>query len=309
MKTPHPSACLSIIFGLAVVFAAHAPLLALERQVVISAWQGPCVDGDFAANLATVRKVVQMARERSSDFLAFPETFLSGYDSREKMLAGARAVDDPELASFIAESAIHDIAILVGLARKVGADVFNTVLGIQRGKLLGTYDKVMLTRGDRDNLKFKSGQDVPVFFAHGVHFAAVICHDTSFPFPGLLAKLRGAEILFTPHYNAIDARRVDDHRLAVRNSHVGLATLLKMIVVRSNVVVTDNPGKPGYGDSFIMSPQGEILAGARLFRTELVTTKVGPEMFRSPYVWADFDEVPSWLKKAVAQELTREKNP
>jgi len=309
MKTLRPAASLLTVFGLIVALIAPRPLAALEREVVISAWQGPCVDGDFAANLATVRKVVQEALERGSDFLAFPETFLSGYDTREKMLAGARKVDDPEVASFIAESANHDMVIMVGLARKVGADVFNTILVIQRGKLLGTYDKVMLTGGDRDQLKFKPGQDVPVFFAHGAHFAVVICHDTSFPFPGLLAKLRGAEILFTPHYNSINAQNVDDHRKVVRNSHVGLATLLKMIVVRSNVVVTDKAGEPGYGDSFIMSPQGEILAGAKLFRTELVTAKVGPEMFKLPYVWANFDEVPMWLKKAVAEELTKVKNP
>lgn len=280
-------------------------LLALERQVVISTYQGPCRDGDFQANLAVVREVISQAKDRGSDFVVFPETFLSGYDTRETMLKGARRLDDPELVSFIAESRDHSMVVLVGLARITEKGIYNSVLVIEGGRLIGTYDKVMLTEGDRDDLGFLPGRDIPVFESHGARFAVSICHDTSFPHLALLARMRGAEILFTPHYNSIDAQRVDDHRLWVRNCHVGLACQMKMAVVRSNVVVTGKPGEPGYGDSFIMSPQGEILAGAELFRTELVTAALQPEMFRSPYVWADFSELPDWLKKKLAEELGR----
>lgn len=277
--------------------------LALEREVVISTWQGPCQDGDFAANLATVRQVVGMALERGSDFVVFPETFLSGYGDLETVKKGARTVDDPELQKFIAESAEHAMTILMGMARRTDQGIWNTVVVIENGKLTGAYDKCMLTGSDRDAMKFVPGEDVPVFESHGARYSIVICHDTSFPHPALLAKLRGAEILFTPHYNSIGPQRVDDHRKWVRNCHVGLACLMKLAVVRSNVVVTAKPDSPGYGDSFIMSPQGEILAGAELFRTELVTAKIGPEMFKIPYVWADLDEVPRWLNEALVEEM------
>ncbi len=74
---------------------------AVDRDVVIAVYQGPCRDGDFAANLEAARKVVRDARERSCDFLAFPETFLSGYDTPEHMRQGARTIDDPALQSFV----------------------------------------------------------------------------------------------------------------------------------------------------------------------------------------------------------------
>ena len=163
----------------------------------------------------------------------------------------------------------------------------------------------MLTEGDSDDLGFLPGRDVPVFESHGIRFAVNICHDSSFPHLALLAKLQGAELLFTPHYNSIDAQRVDGHRKWVRNCHVGLACQMKMAVVRSNVVVTDKPGEPGFGDSFIMSPQGEILAGAELFKTELVTAVLKPEMYRAPYVWADLSEIPEWLEQKLANELKK----
>ncbi|MCE5272239.1 carbon-nitrogen hydrolase family protein [bacterium] len=281
-------------------------LLALEHPVVISTYQGPCRDGDFAANLAVVRRVIAQALERGSDFVVFPETFLSGYDSRDSMLKGARRLEDPELQAFIAESARHGMTVLVGLARLADEGVYNSELVLEGGQVLGVYDKVMLTEGDRDELGFLPGRSVPVFESHGARFAVSICHDTSFPHLSLLAKMKGAEILFTPHYNSIDAQRVDDHRIWVRNCHVGLACQMKLAVVRSNVVVTDKPGQPGLGDSFILSPQGEVLAGARLCRTELVTATVTPDMFRTPYVWADLNEVPQWLEKSLAEELERQ---
>jgi len=99
-------------------------------------YQGPCQEGDFAANLATVRTVVSQARERGSQFLAFPECFLSGYEGREAVQRGARGLDDSELQGFIRESNGHDLVVLAGLARRSGTSLFNTVLVIHRGRLL-----------------------------------------------------------------------------------------------------------------------------------------------------------------------------
>jgi predicted amidohydrolase len=180
---------------------------------------------------------------------------------------------------------------------------------IHRGKILGIYDKIMLTEGDRDVLRFLPGRDVPVFAANGARFAVIICHDSSFPYPALIARLKGAEILFSPHYNSIPPRTVDAHRKWVRNCHVGLACQMKMVVARSNVVVTGNAAEVGYGDSFIISPQGEMLAEAELFRTELLTSKIAPRLFGYPVVWADLDETPAALKSLLGRLLLQGSAP
>ncbi len=78
-----------------------------DRDVIISVYQGPCRDGDFDSNLQSARNVVKQALAAGSDFLALPETFLSGYDTPENMRRGARRLDDPELQKFIAETAAH----------------------------------------------------------------------------------------------------------------------------------------------------------------------------------------------------------
>jgi (R)-amidase len=295
----------SIVSSLIVPFN----LLAVERDVVISAYQGPCHDGNFAANLAAAHRVVKEAQSRGSNFLVFPETFLSGYDTPQHVKQGARSIDDPELKVFIEQTAGHDLVILVGLARLTEAGIYNSVLVIHRGKLLGIYDKVMLTGGDREGLGFLPGKALPVFEAHKVRFAVIICHDSSFPQPALMARLQGAEILFTPHYNRIRRQTMDDHRKWVRNCHIGLACQMKMVVARSNVVVTDKKNELGYGDSFIVSPQGEMLAEAELFRTELITARITPAMFKHPYVWARLDEVPAWMKARLADLLVAGQAP
>ncbi|MGW8182238.1 MAG: carbon-nitrogen hydrolase family protein, partial [bacterium] len=275
-----------------------------DRDVVISVYQGPCRDGDLTFNLATARKAIELALQRGSHFLALPEAFLSGCDTFDHLKQGARSIEDSELTSFIEESSAHDMVIIVGFTRVEEEGMYNSAMIIQQGELLGMYDKVMLTGGDRA-YGILPGLAVPVFEAHGVRFAVNICHDTSFPHPALMARLQGAEILFTPHYNHIAAQKMDDHRKWVRNCHIGLACQLKMVVARSNVVATHLGDRLGYGQSLIVSPQGEMLAEAELFRTELVTARVTPAMLRSPYVWANLDDVPVWLKIALAGLLTK----
>jgi predicted amidohydrolase len=285
------------------------PVLAAEHDVVLSVYQGVCEEGDFAANLATVRQQVAEAKQRGSHFVVFPECFLSGYESREAVARGARGLDDPDLQKFIAESADHDMVVLVGLARRAADGLYNTELVIQGGKLLGFFDKVILTPGDRDMLKFLPGTAVPVFQAHGVRFAVIICADTSYPHVAMAAKLQGAEILFTPHFNEIGVVAMDDHRRWVRNCHVGLASQLKMVVARANNVKSSRAGQLGYGDSFVLDPQGTPLVEADLFKSELITTTIKPEMFRWPWVWGDLNDAPTWLRAQLGQMLTDFRRP
>jgi predicted amidohydrolase len=303
------SSFLGRILGCACALTCLLNTHALEREVLISVYQGSGLEGDFIANLETARHVTAQARERGSQFLLFPECFLSGYRSRAEVERGARAINDPELRQFIGESAAHEMVVLIGLARRSADGLYNSILVIHRGALLGVYDKIMLTPGDRDALGFKPGNAVPVFTAHGAKFAAVICADTSYPHPAMSARWQGAEILFTPHNNEIGESLVHDHLNWVRNCHVGLACQLRMVVARANTVKTDRAGQLGYGDSFILSPQGQPLAEARLFKTELITATVTPAHFQPPFVWGDLDEVPGWLRSQLGNLLTNFRRP
>lgn len=282
----------------------------IEKEVMVSIYQGEHAEGDFQRNLATVDRVTSESADQGCHFLVFPECFLSGYESRDAVEQGARGLDDPGLVRFVDSTKSHDTVVLVGIARKrPQGGIANTQLVIHRGKLVGWYDKVMLTHVDRHALGFEYGTSAPVFRIHGVTFGIAICHDTSFPYVAMMAKAQGAEILFTPHNNEIDVQSVDHHRRWVRNCHIGLACQFKMVVARANNIKSSRPGRVGYGDSFVLDPQGTPIAEADLFKTELISATITPAMFQAPTVWSDLEEAPSWLRQQLSQSFAQGRRP
>ena len=96
-----------LIFSVLFVSDIHAS----DNGIIISAYQGKCYDGDFNKNMETVRRVVKEALARNSDFLCFPETFLSGYIPKENVVKGAVYLDDPRITDFIKSTADYDMVV------------------------------------------------------------------------------------------------------------------------------------------------------------------------------------------------------
>lgn len=271
----------------------------------IGTWQGPIRDNAFDANLDKVRHVIEESRDFHLDFLCFPETYLSGY-SPEAITESSVPLDDPRLVQFIEESKAHETVLLVGMSERSGGHIFNTQLVICQGRLLGTYHKTMLT--GHDAKYFATDLDLPVFEAKGIKFGVVICHDTSFVEPALCLRWKGARLLFTPHYNSIPpegnrgAQRVVTfwkHRSMVLNNQAALAALLKMVVVRSNVIII-TPEYLGSGDANIWDMDGELVAAGTPFVEGLTTAEFDESIFREEH-WIDRRKVPAELLDMIAE--------
>lgn len=289
---------------LAVLLGMVLPSPALERPVVVSVYQGPTRDGDFAANLATCRAVVDQARARGSHFVLFPAGFLSGHGSPLAIRQGARSLSDPQLREFIAASTDHATVILVGLARAAGTNLFDSVLVIHRGRLLGFHDRVQSTAADRDLVGVSPGSSLPVFEAHGARFGVLVGSDAETPHLALAEKLQGAEILFAALHEASAPADLDARRQRLRNSHAGLASLFQVAVARANAVRGDEPGPLVFGDSAILGPRGNALIETGLFRTELGTALLTPLMFQADTSGTAFLEAPGWLRTGIAELLS-----
>jgi predicted amidohydrolase len=271
----------------------------------IGAWQGPIVDNGFEQNLAKVRAVIEETRGLGLDFLCFPEVYLSGY-SAAAIAESSVPLDHPSLVGFIAESRRHDTVILVGMAERRAGKIYNTELVIHAGRLLGTYHKTLLTGFDAKH--FATDLDLPVFEAKGIKFGVVICHDTSFVEPALYLRWRGARLLFTPHFNNIapegfpgGGRGISywEHRTMVLNNQAALATLLKMVVVRSNVIVV-TPEHLGSGDSNIWDMHGKLVAAGTPFVEGVVTAEFERRIFEEEH-WIDRRQVPAALLDMIAE--------
>ena len=140
--------------------------------------------------------------------------------------------------------------------------------------------------------------ELPVFQAKGAAFGIIICHDSSFPEIAATMAWKGAEIIFSPHYNAIPRDAMDDHRVRVRNNHVGIAAHYGVVVARSNVVgYWPDEDRYGYGDSAIFAPNGAPLAEAGLFAERLITADVAACL--GPPRWRRRDE----LRPAILRQM------
>jgi hypothetical protein len=135
---------------------------------------------------------------------------------------------------------------------------------------------------------------------------------TSFVEPALYLRWKGACLLFTPHFNNIapatergDGSRMTfwSHRRMVLNNQAALATLLKMVVVRSNVVIV-RPDALGAGDSNIWGMDGELVASGEPFVEQVVTATFDKRIFTEEH-WIDRREVPVQLLRMIADAAKR----
>jgi len=255
-------------------------------KLIVGVWQGRCADGNLARNIARTEEVIDEAARAGCDFVCLPETFLSGYGSREIIERGALDLGDKRLLDLAKRAADRNVVTLVGLAERRGNEIANTAVVLDGGKVAGAYRKTMLTGGDANKMGFCWGTEQPVFEARGVTFGIQICHDSSFPEIASILAWKGARLLFSPHYNAIPVANMDDHRIRVRNNHIGVAAHFGLVVARANVIVPESKdGALGYGDSAIFSPLGAPLAEAGLFTERLIFADVGPWLTRAnPFV-------------------------
>ena len=219
--------------------------------------------GEFDHNLQRVAEGLQKAEDMKVEIVSFPECFLTGYpDTEEGARAGAFSVDSPEMHRVLDLSARHEPTLIVGFNEKRGEDLYNTVVVAHRGHLLGTYSKCAAY------MRFhKQGREFPVFERNGVKFGILICADGGYIEPARILALKGARIIFAPHFNYISDKGLISHFTKVRADHCARANENSVYFVRGNNVVLD-PAKSGitrnegigYGDSYVMDPRGEILA-------------------------------------------------
>lgn len=245
-------------------------------KLVIGVWQGVCRDGDVAANLARTGEVIDAAAAAGCDLLCLPEQFLCGSGEPEQLVRCAMGLDDERLLALARRARERDVTTLVGLLARQGKRCTNTQVILDGGRVAGHYTKTMLIAADRAVMDAVD-DELPVFEARGVRFGIILCHDSSFPEIAATLAWKGAQLIFSPHYNAIAAERMDDHRVQVRNNHVGIAAHYGVVVARANVVGHwEASNRFGYGDSAIFAPDGRAIAEAGLFCEKLITADVAP---------------------------------
>jgi predicted amidohydrolase len=234
--------------------------------------------GDFDGNLAKVVKGLERAERDRVEIVCFPECFLTGYpDTEELARKHAFAVDSQEVLKVLDRTGRFDATLIVGFNELRGRDLYNTALVAHKGHGLGTYSKCFAYQPFH-----KQGRDFPVFERGSVKFGVVICADGGYVEPARILALKGAKIIFSPHFNYIGTKELIGHFMHVRADHVARAVENHVYFVRGNNVVLDRDPAitkydgVGYGDSYIVDPFGEIVVRSRRHVEDFIFADVDP---------------------------------
>lgn len=273
----------------------------------IGHYQAVCEPGDFETNLAKVVEGLKRAERERVEILCFPECFLTGYYSTESSSRRTGfALDSSKMHKVLSHTSQFDTTLIVGFNELRGKHLYNTALVARRGKLLGTYSKCSAYK------KFHiQGRDFPVFNRDGITFGIVICSDGAYVEPTRILALKGARIIFSPHYNYIGKENLISHFMGVRADHAARARENKVWFVRGNQVTIgrdkglDSDGV-GYGDSYIVGPDGEIIVRSWRHQEDFIFADVDTKVIdkawnrdRSRWSVREFGKL---LVEAAAQE-------
>jgi predicted amidohydrolase len=234
--------------------------------------------GDLEANLGKVVRGLERADRGRVEVVSFPECFLTGYPDREEVVRkSAFAVDSPQMMRLLDRTGRFEATYIVGFNELRGADLYNTAAVVHKGHVLGTYSKCSAY------LKFhRQGREFPVFERGGVRFGVIICSDGGYIEPARILALKGARVVFAPHFNYIGAKGLIGHFMHVRADHVARAVENCVYFVRGNNVVLDKDPAitkyegVGYGDSYIVNPAGEIIVRSRRHKEDFIFADVDP---------------------------------
>ena len=235
--------------------------------------------GDFDANLAKVIDGLKRADKDRVEIVCFPECFLTGYPDKEEVVRkSAFAADSPQMMTLLDKTRHFEATYIVGFNETRGPDLYNTAAVIHKGHLLGLYSKC--TAYQRFH---KQGREFPIFERGGVKFGVIICSDGGFIEPTRILALKGARIVFAPHFNYIGAKGLIGHFQHVRADHTARAVENDVWFVRGNNVVLDkDPGLSspgiGYGDSYIIDPLGEMIVRSRRLQEDFIFIDADPKV-------------------------------
>lgn len=255
--------------------------------------------GEFEHNLKRFEEGLTRADAAGASIVSFPECFLTGYpDTAELAGWDAFSADSDAMARVLDVTSRHEALAIVGFNERRGDALYNTAAVVHRGHLLGLYSKCAAYQSFH-----KQGREFPVWEHQGVTFGVLICADGGYIEPARILALKGAQVIFAPHFNCIKDSALLQHFNKVRADHTARAIENGVYFVRGNNVILDpaksgitrNPGV-GYGDSYVMDPGGEILVRSRRHVEDFIVAEIDTAVVnaargsrnKSAWSWTEF---------------------
>ena len=228
-------------------------------------------------------ELVGQAASRGVNIIGFQEVFNQAYfcPSRDpKWFACAESIPDGHTVRFVSDLARRYGMVIVAPIYEIGEDgnYYCAAAVIDAdGRYLGKYRKVHIRNAPTsgkgiERLFFSSGNlGYPVFQTRYGRVGIYICFDRHFPEGFRALALNGAEVVFNPAATSVNLSeyiwRIEQPAAAVANG---------FYVCTNNRVGVEEPWTFGrfYGSSYIVNPDGVILAMGGRDNDELVLAEI-----------------------------------
>lgn len=196
---------------------------------------------DLEGNANRLEKAFRMASGHDARIAVAPEGALDGYVVNEIIAGKAKAadmwtvaveLDDPVIQRFQRLARELQMALVFGLAEKIGEDVFNCAVFIDHtGKICGKQHKMQFAEGyDPDWWFNRLGKQSRAFDTPYGRCGILICNDRWNPQLAKIQALDGAQFLVIPSFGS--RSKAQDEAVLSRGRETGLP------VIEANVGVT-----------------------------------------------------------------------
>jgi len=244
----------------------------MPKKVNVALAQISCKVGDKKRNVNVMKKNVKEAKKRNANLIIFPELSLTGYVSRDLAYELAEPIPGPTIRSLEEVTKRENIYMVLGMPErsdKARAVLYNTAVLLGPDGLIGKYRKMYLPTHSvfEEKRYFRLGYEAQVFETDLGKLGLTICYDIFFPEVSRLLRLKGSQLII-----CISASP------SVRREFFEVLTLARALentvfLAYVNLVGIEN-GLQFWGGSRIVSPNGTIIAQAKLDEEDLVMGSV-----------------------------------
>ena len=168
---------------------------------ILAAQLNPVV-GDIAGNLALAKAAHAEGRAQGADLIVLSELFILGYPAEDLLLKPSAVEQSMAAVKGLAAQTASGPALIIGTPWHEDGKLFNSVVFLADGKVLGRYDKRHLPNyGVFDEKRlFDAGEGAHVTYPYrSVNIGLAICEDLWFEDVPRAIKAAGADVLIAPN--------------------------------------------------------------------------------------------------------------
>ena len=230
--------------------------------------------GDFEGNKKLVEDCIKRASQKGADLVIFPELTVCGYLPEDFLLREDFLKRGEETLKGIIEFTKNtDTVVVIGYPKMVDGFVYNTLGVIYKGKLLGEYYKRYLPNyGVFDEYRyFKRGEHLLVLKLGRIKVGFLICEDVWHPTLAREYALLGVHLLVVINASPYEVGKFEKKLkfVSARSTDGLYYTAYVNLVGGQDSLVFD-------GRSFVVSPQGNLVAVGKLFEEDLLLVDIEP---------------------------------